>query len=25
VAAALLWLLGQRFLMQRFGVVDRYS
>jgi hypothetical protein len=25
VGAALLWLLGQRFLMQRFGVVDRYS
>jgi hypothetical protein len=25
VGAALLWLLGQRFLMRRFGVVDRYS
>lgn len=25
VGAALLWLLGQRFVMQRFGVVDRYS
>jgi len=25
LGAALLWLFGQRFVMQRFGVVDRYS